>query len=252
MQHVALGRWHQSISGSREQWKQSTSLRTTGQNPSGGRCGKRPIESNRETAGRSDPSGGRRGRTGRFSGDRVPPLDEFGRYPVGAGLATGPASESRRPGHASGWGDCRRRHRFEPWASGGHQVLPGVGPEPAAARPTRRAAPGCGHRRWHGLRSRRLPRAWPDRRPRAARQSLWLGPPGKARFVRPFFGRFLGAVEQDLIPVDPVQQWVPFGPLPPAGWNTSSASQTVNRRWIDLWDGNPTGSNSQGIPTTHT
>ena len=100
------------VGGPFEEELGSAEIRTTRQNPSGGRCGKRPIESSRETAGRNDPSGGRRGRTGRFSGDHVPPLDEFSRRPVGAGLATGPASESRRPGHASGWGDCRRCHRL--------------------------------------------------------------------------------------------------------------------------------------------
>ena len=58
--------------------------------------------------------------------------------------------------------------------------------------------------------------ASPDRRTRVARRSrIGPGPPGKARCVRPFFCWLLGAVGQDLIPVDPVQPLVPFGQLPP-------------------------------------
>ena len=58
--------------------------------------------------------------------------------------------------------------------------------------------------------------AWPDHHTPVARRSrAWRDPPATARFVRPFFGRLFGVVEENLISVDPVRCLMSFSPLPP-------------------------------------
>lgn len=182
--------------------------------------------------------------------DSVPSLDEFGQHPVSA-RASRQSQQSKagglgtRPIGAVGVGtvglsrgqtadiEClqgsgrnRRRHGPRSKQRLGVATVVGI---------------GCGHD------------CSPGHGPIIARkrQGSLFGPVHRGRpGLFAFFCRLLGAVEQGLIPVDPVQQ-VPFGPLPPGLMSTSSASQTVNRRWTVLRGWNPTGSNSQGIPATH-
>ena len=97
------------------------------------------------------------------------------------------------------------------------RIKSGTGPlRPGAAPPRLAARLPFDSPRWRWPRSRRPPTAWLGRRTLNARPShICPDPPGWGPSARPFFCRLLGAVQQDLIPVDPLQGFVALGQLLP-------------------------------------
>ena len=173
----------------------------------------RAIPSSDEPSGRS---GGTPGQTGRRSYGSAPPRCEACPRPVAHGRAWALASASRpaMPGPASG--HCPKPPRPARVASREDQ---GTGPPTlpwAVAPPGRGARPQFASPHWHWLRLRRLPQAGRGRhRLRAAPSPIGRAPRGWAQSARPFFCRLLGALEQHLIPVDPLQGFIALGQVSP-------------------------------------
>jgi hypothetical protein len=70
--------------------------------------------------------------------------------------------------------------------------------------------------------------------------------------LAPFFAGFLEPSRRTWSRLIPRSVWYRSANCRQARWNTPSASQTANRRWTVLWDANPAGSSSRGIPATNT
>src|SRR5512143_1199456 len=191
-------------------------LRTTGQNPTGGRSRKPPIQSSPGTVEPTDPGGGQSAQTERRNCGTVPRLGEACRRQVAVDPARGLAGGSPPPGPAAGRVDCHRPHRLGPWGNSAHRTPAAESSVLAAAPPTRRVAPECDSRRCNWLGSPLPLAAWPGHHKRAVRP-CHISPdrPVMGPSVGPFFCRLLGAVEEDLIPVDAVQGLVARGQLLP-------------------------------------
>jgi hypothetical protein len=178
----------------------------------------RPIRAIPSSAAPSDRTGGTPAQTEQRSYGSVPPHCESCPRPTARGRAWALASESPPVALAPGWDHCRTPHRPAPAASPEDQgrgwgILPQavVPPEPGARPPF-----DTHHSHW--LRSLRPPTAWlAHHRLSAAPSRICRDPRGWAPFVRPFFCWFLGAIQQHLLPIDPLQGFVTLGQLSPYG-----------------------------------
>src|ERR1043165_5111018 len=176
----------------------------------------RPIRAIRDSDERSDQSGGTPGRTGRRNYGSVRPHCESSPPRVGRSHAWGPVSESPLATPAPVWAHCHTPHR----------LAPAVKPEgQGTERPTQRwverppkrvrPLPSDSHH-WLWLQSPPRLTALPTRHKRGgAPCRICRDPRGWLLFVRPFFCGLLGAIEQHLLPVDPLQSFVTLGHLLP-------------------------------------
>jgi len=161
-----------------------------------------PIRSTPHSDELSDQSDGRCAQTAQRNYGSALPRGEScprqaGLCPVGAR-----ASENPPAVPVPAWGHCRRLHRLAPAARCGEQ---GTGrktlPQAVVAR-GRAARPRFASPRWHWLLSLRPPTAGRGpHRLRAAPCRIGRDPRGWSPSARPFFGRLLGALTQDFIPV---------------------------------------------------
>ena len=175
-----------------------------------------PIRAIPNSDTRSDQSDGRCAQTGQRSYGNAPPHCEASPPPAGLCPFGVLASESLPAAPVPERDRCHRPHRLAPAASledrdrGRETRLQAVVPPGPTLRPP------FDRQRSHGLRSPRLPRAWPGHhRLSAAPSHICRDPRGWARSARPFFGQLLRAVEQHLIPVDPLQGVIAVGQLSP-------------------------------------
>jgi len=173
----------------------------------------RAIPSNAEP---SDQTGGTPARTARRSCGSARPQCESSQPPAGLCRAWARAVESLSAVPGPELGQCHRPHR--PVRVGscadrrtGRQTL-----RPAVAPPGSATPPPFDSHRSHELQSPR-PRAAGRARHRlsAAPSRIGRAPRGWAQFARPFFCRLLGAVQQYLIPVDPLQGFRALGQVLP-------------------------------------
>ena len=176
----------------------------------------RPIRAIPGSDEPSDRTGGTRVRTGRRSYGNARRHCESSRPPAGLCHAWALAAESLPAVPVPALGHCRRPHRPAPAASHADQgtrrePLPGAGapPGPAARLP-------FDSHRWHWPLSPLCPAAWPvHHRLSAAPSRICRDPRGWGPFARPFFCRLLGALEQHLGPLDPLQSFIALGQLLP-------------------------------------
>src|SRR6266540_3791500 len=176
-----------------------------------------PIRAIPSSDGPSDQSCGRCAQTAQRSYGSAPPHCESCPRPTELCLVWALATESLRAAPVPGSAHCRRPHRLAHAAScedqspGRETLLQAVVPLGRAARLL------FDNRRSHWLRSRLLPTAWRKRHSLSAVPSRTCRDPrGWGQSARPFFCRLLGAIEQHLIPVDPLQGFIPLGQLSPS------------------------------------
>src|SRR5262245_56551871 len=164
----------------------------------------------------SDRSGGTPVRTGQGNYGSAPPHCESGPPPAALCPAWALATESLPDALAPALAHCRRPHQLAPGAScatppRGRAPLP-----PAVARPELATLPRFGSHRWHWRRSRLLLTAWPAHHRLSAPPSRICRAPGDwGRSAPPFFCGLLGAIQQHLIPVDPLQGFIALSQLAP-------------------------------------
>src|SRR5437867_8449515 len=175
-----------------------------------------PIRATPSSDGPSDQSGGTPARTARRSYGTAQQHCELYHPPVGLCRAWALATETRPAVPVPGSAHCRRPHPPVHVGSCGDQRT-GRGTPPLGVAPPRRAAPPpFDSHRWHWLPSLRPPTAWPGR-PRlgAPPSRICRDPRGWGQSARPFFCGLLRAIEQHLLPVDPLQSFVALGQLLP-------------------------------------
>src|SRR5438093_8911046 len=176
----------------------------------------RPIRAIPSSDEPSDRTGGTPVRTGqRNYGSALPHCES---YPPQAGLCPvgALASESPLVVPVLELGHCRRPHRLAHAASCGDRGTGRETPPPGGVPPGRAAPPLFDSHRWHWLRSPRPLTAWRGRhRLSAAPSRICRDPRGWGQSARPFFCGLLRAIEQHLLPVDPLQSFVALGQLLP-------------------------------------
>ena len=177
-----------------------------------------PIRATPSSDELSERTGGTPVRIGQRNCGSAPPHCESCPPHAGLGRVGALARETPPVVPVPGSGHCRTLHRPAHAArredqGTGQETLPQAGVPPGCAAP-----PRFDSQRWHWLRSPRLPTAWPARhRLSVAPSRICRDPRGWDPSARPFFCRLLGAIEQHLIPVDPLQDFITMGQLAPSG-----------------------------------
>src|SRR5438093_11224285 len=175
-----------------------------------------PIRATPSSDGLSDRTGGTPARTGQSNYGNAQRRCEFYRPLLGLCRAWALVTETLPAVPVPGSGHCRRPHRPERAASCGGRSTGQETPLQAGVPPGRAARPRFDSHRWHWLPSRLPPTAWRARHRLSATPShICRDPRGWGRSARPFFCRLLGAIEQHLIPVDPLQSFIALGQLLP-------------------------------------
>src|SRR6266446_8643952 len=177
-----------------------------------------PIRAIPSNVAPSDRTGGTLVRTGQRNYGSAPLHCESSRLPPALCRVWALANEIPPGVPVPGSGHCHRRHRPAPAGSPadlgtGGETRPGVGePLGPATRPR------FDSHRWHWHPSPQRLTAWPARhRLNATPSRICRDPRGWEPSARPFFCWLFGAVEQHLIPVDPLPGVIALGQLAPRG-----------------------------------
>jgi len=175
-----------------------------------------PVRATPSNAEPSDQTGGTPSRTARRSYDSARRHCESSQSPAGLFRAWALAAESLFVVPVPELGHCRRPHRPVRVGSCGDRRRERQTLRPVVAPPRHATPLPFGSHRSHWLRSPRHRAAWRARhRLSAAPSRICRDPRGWGPFARPFFCRLLGAIQQYLIPVDPLQGFIALGQLLP-------------------------------------
>ena len=176
----------------------------------------RPIRAIPNSDAPSDQTGGTPAQTAQRNYGSVPPHCESCLRPAARCHVWALASETPPIGPVPGSGHCPRPHRPVPAVSrAGRDTGPGPPPQ-AGVPPGPAARPRFDSPPLHWLRSPRPPAAWRGHhRLRAALSRTCRDPRGWDPSARPFFCGLLGALEQHLGPIDPLQSFIALGQLLP-------------------------------------